>query len=40
MMIVFDYLSVLSKCELDQRLHGLSGVIIDYSRSGWPLGGS
>ena len=25
-MIVIDYLSVLSKYELDQRLHGLSGV--------------
>ena len=23
---MFDYLSVLSKCELDQGLHGLSGV--------------
>ena len=37
---MFDYLSMLSKCELDQRLHGLSGVGIDYSWSGWPLGGS
>ena len=36
---MFDYLSVLSKCELDQGLHGLSGVGI-YSWSGWPLGGS
>ena len=36
---MFDYLSVLSKCELDQRLHGLSGVEIDYSWSGWPLSG-
>ena len=39
-MIVIDYLSVLSKHESDQRLHGLSGVRIDYSWSGWPLGGS
>ena len=23
---MFDYLSVLSKCELDQGLHGLSGI--------------
>ena len=37
---MFDYLSVLSKCESDQRLHGLSGVGIDYSWSGCPLGGS
>ena len=37
---MFDYLSVLSKCESDQRLHGLSGVEIDYSWSSWPLGGS
>ena len=37
---MFDYLSVISKCELDQGLHGLSGVGIDYSWSGWPLGGS
>ena len=27
-MIVIDYLSVLSKYESDQRLHGLSGVEI------------
>ena len=37
---MFDYLSMLSKCELDQRLHGLSGVGIGYSWFGWPLGGS
>ena len=37
---MFDHLSVLSKCESDQRLHGLSGVGIDYPCSGWPLGGS
>ena len=37
---MFDYLIVLSKCELDQGLHGLSEVGIDYSWSGWPLGGS
>ena len=37
---MFDNLSVLSKCESDQRLHGLSGVGIDYLWSGWPLGGS
>ena len=37
---MFDYLSVLSKCESYQRLHGLSRVGIDYSWSGWPLGGS
>ena len=37
---MFDYLSVLSKCELDQRLHSLSGVGIDCSWSSWPLGGS
>ena len=36
---MFDYLSVLSKCKSDQRLHGLSEVGIDYSWSGWPLGG-
>ena len=36
---MFDYLSVLSKCELDQILHGLSGVGIDCSWSSWPLGG-
>ena len=35
-----DYLNVLSKHELDQRLHGLSGVEIDHPRSGWSLGGS
>ena len=39
-MIVIDYLSLLSKRESDQRLHGLSRVGIDYSWSGWPLGGS
>ena len=37
---MFDHLSVLSKCESDQRLHGLSGVGKDYSWSDWPLGGS
>ena len=37
---MFDYLSVLSKCESDQRLHGLSRVGIDYSWFSWPLGGS
>ena len=36
---MFDYLCVLSECESDQILHGLSGVGIDYSWSGWPLGG-
>ena len=36
---MFDHLSVLSKCESNQRLHGLSGVGIDYPCSGWPLGG-
>ena len=35
---MFDYLIVLSKCESDQRLHGLSGVGIDYSWFSWPLG--
>ena len=39
-MIAIDHLSVLSKRESDQRLHGLSGVRIDYPCSGWPLGGS
>ena len=39
-MIAFDHLSVLSKRESDQRLHGLSRVGIDYPCSGWPLGGS
>ena len=39
-MIAFDHLSVVSKRELDQRLHGLSGVRIDYPYFGWPLGGS
>ena len=39
-MIAIDHLSVLSKHESDQRLHGLSGVGIDYPCSGWPLGGS
>ena len=39
-MIMIDYLNVLSKRESDQILHGLSGVGIDYSWSGWPLGGS
>ena len=39
-MIAIDHLSVLSKHELDQRLHGLSGVGIDYPCSGWTLGGS
>ena len=34
------HLSVLSKHESDQRLHGLSGVGIDYPCSDWPLGGS
>ena len=33
-MIVFDYLSVLSKCELDQGLHGLSGVRIIHGLIG------
>ena len=37
---MIDFLSVLSKRESDQRLHGLSGVGIDYSWAGWPLGGS
>ena len=37
---MFDYLSMISKCDLDQGLHGLSEVGIDYSWSGWPLGGS
>ena len=39
-MITFDHLSVLSKCESDQRFHGLSKVEKDYSWSGWPFGGS
>ena len=39
-MIAIDHLSMLSKHESDQRLHGLSGVGIDYPCSGWPLGGS
>ena len=37
---MFNHLSVLSKCESDQRLHGLNRVGIDYPWSGWPLGGS
>ena len=36
---MFDHLSMLPKCESDQRLHGLSGVRIDYPCSSWPLGG-
>ena len=39
-MIAIDHLSVLSKHESDQKLHGLSGVGIDYPCSGWPVGGS
>ena len=39
-MISIDHLSVLSKHESDQRLHGLSGVGIDYPCFGWLLGGS
>ena len=39
-MIGVDHLSVLLKHESNQRLHGLSGVGIDYSWFGWPLGGS
>ena len=39
-MIAFDHLSVLSKRESNQKLHGLSGVGIDYPCFGWPLGGS
>ena len=39
-MIMIDYLSMLSKRESDQRFHALSEVGIDYSWSGWPLGGS
>ena len=31
---MFDYLSVLSKCELDQGLHGLSGVGIIHGLVG------
>ena len=34
MMIVFGYLGVLSKCELDQGLHGLSGVGIIHGLVG------
>ena len=37
---MFDHLSMLPKCESYQRLHGLSGVRIDYPCSSWPLGGS
>ena len=39
-MIAIDCFSMLSKHEPDQRLQGLSGVEIDYTCSGWPLGGS
>ena len=39
-MIAIGRLSMLSKHEVNQRLHGLSGVRIDSSDSGWPLGGS
>ena len=39
-MIAIDHLSVFSKHESDQRLHGLSGVGTNYPCSGWPLGGS
>ena len=37
---MFDHLSMLPKCESDRRLHGLSGVGLDYPCSGWLLGGS
>ena len=37
---MIDHLSVLSQHESNRRLHGLSGVGIDYACSGWPLGGS
>ena len=36
-MIAIDHLSVLSKHESDQILHGLSRVGIDYPCSGWVL---
>ena len=39
-MIAIGRLSVLSKHEAYQRLHGLSGVGIDSPGSGGPLGGS
>ena len=39
-MIAIDHLSVFSKHESDQRLHGLSGVGTYYPCSGWHLGGS
>ena len=32
--------SVFSNCELNQGLHGLSGVGIDYPSSSWPSSGS
>ena len=38
-MIGVDHLSVLLKHESNQRLHGLSGVEIDYPWFGWPLSG-
>ena len=38
-MVGIDHSSVLLKHESDQRLHGLSGVGIDYPWFGWPLGG-
>ena len=39
-MIAIGHLSMLSKHEANQRLHGLSGVGIDSTGSGWPLGGA
>ena len=37
---MIDHLSMISKHESDQRLHGLRGVGIYYPCSDWPLGGS
>ena len=39
-MIAIGRLSMLSKHEANQRLHGLSGVGMDSPDFGWPLGGS